>query len=95
MYDAPVVGDLSPSVDVKILFPDDGVIRIASSCLFADPDASLCRRFLERAFLASEIDSAIIRPATAKGGNPAVELRFDATQYTRRRVLEHVAALLG
>jgi heavy metal translocating P-type ATPase len=87
-------GDLGPDVDIKIVSPDEGVIRIESATLFADPDGSLCRRFLGRALLASEIDSAIIEPALAEGVTPAVELRFDATQYGRRQVLEHVAALL-
>jgi heavy metal translocating P-type ATPase len=94
MYDAPLGGDLSPGLDIKIVSPDHGVIRIESATLFADPDGSLCRRFLGRAFLASEIDGAMIGPATAQGVTPAIELRFDATQYSRRQVLEHVAALL-
>ena len=87
-------GDLGPHVDIKIVCPDDGIIRIESATLFADPDGLLCRRFLGRAFLASEIDGAIIGLAPAEGVTPAVELRFDATQYGRRQVLEHVAALL-
>jgi heavy metal translocating P-type ATPase len=94
MYDAPVVSDLSPDVDIKIVFPDDGVIRIESARLFAEPDGLLCRRFLEHAFLAPEIDSVAIGPATAQRATPAIELYFDATQYSPRQVLEHVAALL-
>src|SRR5215469_10523544 len=91
MYD----GDLGPDVDIKIVFPDEGVIRIESATLFADPDGSLCRRFLGCAFLASEIDGAVIGPAPAEGVTPAIELRFDAMQYSLRQVLEHVAALLN
>ena len=94
MYDAPVGSDLSPGVDIKIVFPDDGIIRIESARLFVEPDGLLCRRFLGQAFLAPEIDSVAIGPATAQRATPAIELYFDATQCSRRQVLEHVAALL-
>jgi len=90
MYD----GDLRPDVDIKIVFPDDGVIRIESATLFADSGGLLCKRFLGRAFLASEIDGAVIGPAPAEGVTPAIELRFDATKHSPRQVLENVAALL-
>src|SRR5271169_6339016 len=94
MYDEPVGSDVCPAVDVRIVFPGDGVIRIESARLFADSDGLPCRRFIGRAFLAPEIDSAVIAPAMAEGATPAIELRFDATQYSPRQVLEHVAALL-
>jgi len=94
MYDAAVGSDVSPEVDIKIVFPDDGIIRIESARLFADPDGSLCRRFVGRVFLAPEIDSVVIAPAMAEGVTPGIELRFDATQYSPRQVLEQVAALL-
>jgi heavy metal translocating P-type ATPase len=95
MYDAPVGSEVSTGVNVVIALPDDGIIRIESARLFADPDGLLCRRFVGRAFLAPEIDSAVIMgSATAEGVTPAVELRFDATRYSPRRVLEDVAALL-
>src|SRR5271169_1741462 len=94
MYDAPVGRDVSPNVDVKIVFPENGVIRIESARLFAEPDGSLCRRFVGRVFLAPEIDSVVIAPTMAEGVTPAIELRFDATQYSQRLVLEQVAVLL-
>jgi hypothetical protein len=87
-------GDLGPDVDIKIPFPDEGVIRIESATLFGDAGGSLYRRFLGLAFLASEINSAIIGPAPTEGVMPAVELRFAATRYGRRQVLDQVAALL-
>jgi heavy metal translocating P-type ATPase len=95
MYDAPVGSEVDPCVDVRIVFPDNGVIRVDSARLFAEPDGVLCRRFVASVFLAPEIDSAVIVGCgTAESVTPAVELRFDATQYSPRQVLEHVAALL-
>src|SRR5271166_1496760 len=94
MYDEPVGSDVCPAVDVRIVFPGDGVIRIESARLFADSDGLPCRRFIGRAFLAPEIDGAVIARAMAEGATPAIELRFDAAQYSPRQVLEHVAALL-
>jgi Cu2+-exporting ATPase len=94
MYDASVGSEVAPCSDVEIGFPDDGTIRLQSARLCADPDGLLCRHFLGRAFLAPEIDSAVIDAATAEGVTPAIELQFDATQYSRRDVLERVAAVL-
>src|SRR5271166_2866765 len=91
MYDEPVGSHIFPRVDVRIVLPDNGVIRIESAQLFADPEGLLCRRFVGRVFLAPEIDSAVIASATAEGLTPAIELRFDATQYSQRQVLERVA----
>jgi len=94
MYDAPAGSDVCAGVDVKIVIPDDGIIRIESTRLFADSDGSPCRRFVGRVFLATEIDSVVIAPAMAEGFTPAIELRFDAAQHSLRHVLEQVAALL-
>src|SRR4029077_8918857 len=45
--------------------------------------------------LAPEIDCVVIvGSAPARSVPPAIELQFDATQYSQRQVLEHVAALL-
>jgi Cu2+-exporting ATPase len=87
--------DAARCVDVKILLPEDGVIRIESARLFAEPDGLLCRRFVGRVFLAPEIDSVVIVGSPPSGGvKPAIELHFDATQYSQRQVIEHVAAVL-
>jgi heavy metal translocating P-type ATPase len=87
--------DAAHCVDVKILLPEDGVIRIENAWLFAEPDGLLCRRFVGRVFLAPEIDSVVIVGSAPAGGvTSAIELRFDATQYSQRQVIEHVAALL-
>ena len=81
---------MTANVNVKVLLPADGVIRVESARLFGEPDSPLCRQFVERAFLALEIDGVVIAP----GSTPAIELRFDATQRGQRQVLEHVAELL-
>ena len=75
MHDDPVANEASPAVEVKVLLPGDGVIRVESRRLFSEPDAPLCRRFVERAFLAPQIDGVVLAP----GAIPAIELRFDAT----------------
>ena len=80
----------APSFDIRILFPGDGIIRVESARMFADPDGPLCRRFVEHSFQAPEIEGVVIAPAPV----PAIELHFDATQRGQRQVLEHVAALL-
>src|SRR5215469_9602534 len=82
--------DAAPCFDIRILFPEDGIIRVESVQMFADPDGPLCRRFVERSFQAPEVEGVVITPAPV----PAVELQFDATQRGQRQVLEHLAALL-
>jgi hypothetical protein len=82
--------DAAPCFDVRILFPEDGIIRVESAQIFGDPDGPLCRRFVERSFEAPEIEGVLIAPAPL----PAIELQFDATQRGQRQVLDHLAALL-
>jgi heavy metal translocating P-type ATPase len=95
MFDQPVAGDMSPPVAVEIIFPDEGVIRVASRTMFAEPDTSVCRCFVQRVFGAPAIEAVIITGLPKAGDDePAVELHFDATQYSRRQVLGQVAALL-
>ena len=58
--------DAAPGIDIRILFPEDGIIRIESAQLFADPDGPLCRRFVERSFQAPEIEGVVIAPAPCR-----------------------------
>jgi Cu2+-exporting ATPase len=83
--------DTIPCFDIKVQLPEDGIIRVESVRLFADPDGPLCRRFVELSFQAPEIEGVLIVPAPV----PAVELQFDATQRGQRQVLEHLAVLLN
>jgi len=87
MHDEVVADQESLAVDVQVSLPADGVILVQSRRLFGDPDAPLCRRFVERAFLAPEIESVVLAPALI----PAIKLRFDATHYGQCQVLEHLA----
>jgi len=82
---------MTPDINVKVLLPEDGIIRVESARLFGQPDGPLCRCFVERIFRALEIDGVVIAPGPA----PAIELRFDATRRGQRQVLEHVAELLS
>jgi heavy metal translocating P-type ATPase len=94
MHGEPAGSDLCPYVDVRIDCLDNGVIRIESARLFADPDDLLCRGLVGRVLLAPEIDSVVITPAIAEENAPAIGLQFDTTRYSPRQVLEQVAALL-
>ena len=93
MDDACLGADVCADVDVKIGLPGDGIVRIESARLFADLDSLACRRLIGRVFLATEIDR-VIASRTAEGVTAAIELRFDATQYSPRQVLEQLAVLL-
>src|SRR5215472_10414213 len=94
MDDACLGPDVRADGDVKIGLPGDGIVRIESTRLFADLDSLACRRLIGRVFLATEIDSVVIASRTAEGVTAAIELRFDATQYSPRQVLEQLAVLL-
>ena len=94
MSDTPGGTDVCADVDVNIVLPDDGIIRIESTRLFAEPDGLLCQRFVGRVLLAPGIDSVVITPATTEATTPTIELRFDATLYSQRRILEEVASFL-
>jgi hypothetical protein len=67
--------DAASCFDVRILFPEDGIIRIESAQMFADPDGPLCRGFVARSFQAPEIEGVLIAPAPV----PAIELQFDCS----------------
>ena len=80
----------SPS-DISITFPSSGVIRVTSARLFSEMDDALCQRFVEHAFAAEELCTAIIKG----NGASEVELRFDAKRYPLREVVRHVADCLA
>jgi hypothetical protein len=67
--DEPGVAGMTADADIRVLLPEDGVIRVESARLFSDPDSPLCRRFVERACLTKEIEGVAIAP----GPTPAIE----------------------
>ncbi|BBL74401.1 heavy metal translocating P-type ATPase [Methylomagnum ishizawai] len=82
---------ISPApLDIKISLPTSGAIRIHSTALFADPESPDCRRFLGRAFRASELIGAKLNGAE----HPAADLYFDPRHHSAREVLALVAASL-
>ena len=87
MYDGPGGTDLGPAVDVAIAFPADGIVRIESLRLFADADSELCRRFIGSAFLAPQIDGAVIGPSSREGIAAAIDLHFDPAHCDRAELL--------
>ena len=93
MYDEPAGSDSCAGVDVKVVFPDDGIIRIESTRLFADADGSPCRRFVGRVFLATEIESVVIVSAMAERVTPAIEPGSDMLQTMSRLIYSGSYAL--
>ncbi len=93
MYDGPMAA--GPSVkagsDVKIMFPDAGVIRIESARLFFAPDEDPCRRFLQAALRLLEIEGATL----ALTQTPSVDLRYDESRHRRKNVLERLASIVS
>ena len=86
MDQVPIVA----TIDVKIVLPRPGVIRVLSASLFSEPDDALCRHFLRRALLAPEIQSVVLQP----GSPPAADLCFDGARHDYRRLLRQLADLL-
>ena len=83
MHDASVAAP----VDLKIVFPEPGTIRVLSNRLFAEPDDASCRDFVRRALLADEVFSVSIVVAKI----PAVDLRFDEKRHGRKSVLQRIS----
>ena len=50
-------------MDLTVVFPSEGVIRLRSRHLFGNPDSPTCRDFLERVFLAEEVSNVTIKAA--------------------------------
>jgi heavy metal translocating P-type ATPase len=81
---------MSP-LDISVSFPCAGIIRLRSRSLFGDAENPMCRRFLERVFLAEEISNV-----TITGGDvPQADLYYCPTTFSVRDIVARVAALLG
>lgn len=53
--------------DIRITFPGSDRIRVHSPALFSDPHSDFSRQFIERAFLAHEVETVEIEGAKKTG----------------------------
>ncbi len=75
-------------MDLTVVFPAEGVIRLRSRQLFGNPDAPTSRDFLERVFQAEEVTNVTIKSGEA-------ELRYCPKTYSRKEVVNRVATYLN
>src|SRR6516162_2855544 len=79
------------ALDLSVSFPTPGVIRLQSRSLFGDAENPTCRRFLERVFLADEIQNVTIQG----GGSPQADLRYCPKASTLHDVVKRVVGFLS
>jgi cation transport ATPase len=72
--------DPDPSRNLRILFPEDGRIRVESAQIFGDPDGRLCHRLVGLFFQAPEVESVVIAAGAGAGHRAAI--RRDAARAT-------------
>jgi heavy metal translocating P-type ATPase len=93
MHDAPIA--TSPGVksasQIRVLFPEAGVIRVESERMFSALDGALCRRFLQAVLRLPAFEDATFAPAPT----PSVDLRYDESRHRRKKVLSELALVLG
>ena len=75
-------------MDLTVVFPAEGVIRLRSRHLFGNPDAPTARDFLERVFQAEEVSNVTIKAGEA-------ELKYCPATYSRKHVVNRVASYLS
>ncbi|MBV8512992.1 MAG: hypothetical protein JO289_22750, partial [Xanthobacteraceae bacterium] len=76
--------------DIRVFFPEAGVIRVESERIFSQLDGALCRRFLQAALRLRAIEDATFAPAPT----PAVDLRYDKRQHRRTKILDGLDLVL-
>jgi heavy metal translocating P-type ATPase len=93
MHDGPNVAGsgLTAVSDVRVLFPEAGVIRVESKRVFSALDGALCRRFLQAALELRAVEGATFAPAET----PSVDLRYSETRHRRKKVLNELALVLA
>jgi heavy metal translocating P-type ATPase len=93
MYDGPMAGGpvVKAVSDIRVLFPEAGVIRVESERLFSALDGALCRRFLQAALQLPAIKHATFAPART----PSVDLRYDESRHRRKKILDALARVLS
>jgi heavy metal translocating P-type ATPase len=93
MYDGPMAGGpvVKAVSDIRVLFPEAGVIRVESERLFSALDGALCRRFLQAALQLPAIKHATFAPART----PSVDLRYDESRHRRKKILDALGRVLS
>jgi hypothetical protein len=93
MHDRPIAaGPGAKAVsDIRVLFPEAGVIRVESERLFSAVDGALCRRFLQAALRLRVVEDATFAPTRT----PSVDLRYSERRHRRKKVLNELALVLG
>jgi heavy metal translocating P-type ATPase len=81
---------VSPTTDIQISFPQTDRIQIQSRALFSDAYSLFSRRFIERVFLAPEVDSVGI-----DGNKQRAEISFSAGKTPVREVVAKISRLFS
>jgi heavy metal translocating P-type ATPase len=84
------VGPIATNDDIEVFFPGPDRIRIKSLALFSDPLGPLSRQFIERAFLAPEVESVEI-----EGRARRAEISIDPGELSWRTVLRKISRLFS
>ncbi len=93
MHDRPIAAGAGAKAvsDIRVLFPEAGVIRVESERLFSAVDGALCRRFLQAALRLRVVEDATFAPTRT----PSVDLRYSERRHRRKKVLNELALVLG
>jgi len=78
------------ALDVQVLFPAAGRIRFHSESMFSDTRSELVQQFLERAFLAPEVDRVEIDARRWKA-----EIYFRADEASNRALIKKISQFLA
>jgi heavy metal translocating P-type ATPase len=81
---------VSPVRDIQISFPEPGRVDIQSPALFSDAHSLFSRQFIERAFLAPEVESVGI-----DGNRQRAEISIRAGELSFRELLRKISRLLA
>ena len=76
--------------DIRVSFPGVGRIQVHGPALFADPHGDLSRQFIERAFLAPEVDSVEI-----EGASKRAEITFHENGTSGRALIQKISRFLS
>src|ERR1700678_818186 len=86
----PELSAADENLDLQIFFPRAGRIHFLSKAIFSDPRSGIAREFIERVFLAPEVDQVEID--AAKGN---AEIFYRAENGSDRTVVKKISRLLA